>query len=273
MIGLLNADPDIVIRIDELRNKKSLDIDLSDSIPSNLKGLYIDWIKKPIKVKSDKYAFQAAIINKYVKRKIPIVIFDRYMCISNKEYKWLSKYNVHFFEPALNNRKHFEYLPFCLNNLNEEFLFDETNSKRSIDLGFKGNRHNDSFDKFIVSYIKENPTKNVVYDDENIDWNDVKWTIAIDDKYNYDIGYLNNNVFDAMKCGCAIFIPMEHKYFIGMSYGISIDDNMFMDYFIENFTHNMRIGTILSTYETIKKIYPEFTINNIVDKILSKMGG
>ena len=271
MLGLLNADSNIAIKIHKIR--KVLDLNLQNSIPSNLKSLYIDWIEKPSKGKSKEYAYQAAIIDKYVKKKIPIVIFDRYMCISKKEHKWLNKYNVSFFEPALNHRFGYEYLPFPVNlDVEEKLLLEDMkDTERSIDLGFKGNRKNDSFDKYIIDYIKKNPNKNVVYNDDNIDWSDVKWTVAIDDRHNYDIGYLDSNIIKAMEHGCAVMIPTEHKYFIGMF--DSIDDMNWITYNINHFSHNMRIATIISTYNTIKELYPEFLLDNIVDRILIKLGG
>jgi hypothetical protein len=273
MIGLLNTDTDIITYIrSNLMNKKVMDIDINRSIPTNLKSLYIDWIRKPISNKKDKkYLFQAAIVDKYVKKKIPIVIFDRYMCISNKEYKWLNKYNVKFFEPALNNRIGYEYLPFPINLDIDKLLFMEEEEERKVVLGFDGNRKNDSFEKYIVSYIKKYDNTNIIYNDLNNLWNNVQWTIALDDNKNYDIGYLNPNIIEAMKQGCSVFIPNEHKYYIGMFNNVDNINDMY--YFIKNYTHNMKIADIISTYDTIQKLYPEFLIENIVSKILNKLGG
>jgi hypothetical protein len=271
MIGLLNADTDITIYIHSKLNRKAIDIDVHGSIPTNLKSLYVDWVKKPVSSKKDKkYIFQAAIVDKYVKKKIPIVIFDRYMCISKKEHRWLNKYNVHFFEPALNNRIGYEYLPFLI-NLDMEKLLNSSKEERSVVLGFDGDRKNDSFEKYIVSYIKKNTDENIVYDSNKLDWNDVQWTIAIDDDRNYDIGYLNPNIIEAMKNGCSVFVPKEHKYYVGMFNNVDSIADMY--YFIKHCTHNMRIADILSTYDTIERLYPEFLIDNIVGKILNKLGG
>lgn len=274
MIGLLNADVDLIPNMKNIGERKMLNIDIGTGIPSNLKGLYIDWLKKPTKGKSKGYVYQAAILDKYIKKKIPIVIFDRYMCITNKEYKWLNRYNVTLYEPAINNRIGFHYMPFPIDidkyesrMLNE--MEEEKPRPRSIDIGFKGNRKNDSFDKYIISYIKKQPDKNVLYNDENLDWNDVKWTIAIDNDENYSIGHLDYNIVEAMKYGCDVIIPKEHKYYLGL---FNNTDNSFnlIHYYVANYTGKTRQHSIIARFDNMRELYPEFDMKNVAEIILSK---
>lgn len=273
MIGLLNADVDLVLMLKNTR-RDTLDINIGIGIPSNLKGLYIDWLQKPEKGKSKEYVYQAAILDRYIKKKIPIVIFDRYMCITDGEYKWLSKYNVTLYEPALNNRVGFNYMPFPIDidKYESQMLEIEEPTPRSIDIGLKGDvTKSSSFNKYIVDYIKKQPDKNVVYNDENLDWDDVKWTVAIDSSHNYQIGHLDHNIIESVKHGCSVIIPKEHKYYIGLFNHIYTPLS-FLHYFVANYSDTMRLYDNIARLDNMRKIYPEFDMKNVADTILEILG-
>jgi hypothetical protein len=255
MIGTINLDKNI----SNLLSKKMKTKDISNDVEyKDIEGIVIDWVGKNDK----KFLSQIGIVDGFIRKKIPIMIYDRYMKITSKEYKWLSKFNVKFFEPRLNRRFGFSYLPQW-QVLDGELVID-SNEERSIYLGCRGvdtkSRHK-YYEKFHENY----PDYNMVYD--KFEWSNVKFTIGIGSIDDYDNGFISENVFDAMKNGCLVLLPHEHKYFHPMfSYNV-ISDYRMTKYFIENFTHYMVEDAILGIYENIKKYYPEFTIDYAVDVI------
>jgi len=257
-IGLYNADKRL---LKSLSAKISI-IELDTSFPK-LKGLFIDWVdtinrKKP----SKKFAHQAALISYYSKKNIPIMIYDRHMCITQKELKWLKKFYAHLFEPALNNRRDFEYLPYCI-EMDDNKLLDYEGG-REYHLGHIG-LQTDSFEKYYVGHREKFPDSNVHYKVE--DWEEIKYMVAIDSKHNYSIGYLNQNIIDALEHGCMVLCPIEHKYYSNMFYGNVVGDINFIDYWM-NMNHDMRIASIMGVYENVKERYPEFTIEYWAKRII-----
>lgn len=258
MIGLFNVDR-------ELANFLVADtVELTDrdrEFPK-LDGLFIDWVttqdsKKP----SKQFAHQAALVSYYTKKNIPVVIYDRFMCVSDKEYSWLRKFNVHFFEPALNNRRStFEYLPHWIDTSKFDKLVD-VEGERNIDVGFKGDRRNESFEKYYVEYMRVFPKRNVVYKDD-FKWYNAKYTVAIDSQHNYNVGYLSSNIIDALSEGCMVLLPVEHRYYGNMFYLNVIEDLKWMDYHVKIIGEDGRMGAVGEIYNAINDRFPEFKIEH-----------
>jgi hypothetical protein len=259
MIGTINLDKNI----SDLLSKKMKIKDISsanDIDHKGIEGIIIDWVGKS----DTKFLSQIGIVDGFIRKKIPIMIYDRYMKITSKEYKWLSKFNVKFFEPKLNRRFGFSYLPQW-QALDDQLVIG-SKEERSIDLGHKGtdtkSRH-----KYYKKFHEYCPDYNMVYD--KFEWSDVRFTIGIGSIDDYDNGFISEDVFDAMKNGCLVLLPQEHKYFHPMfsNYNV-ISDHKMIKYFIQNFTHIMNEDSILAVYENIRNHYPEFTIDYAVDVII-----
>ena len=229
-----------------------------------LRGLFIDWINTPNKVKPSKeYAHQAALISYYSKKNIPIIIFDRYMCITSKEYKWLTKFNAYFYEPALNYRRGFEYQPHWMRLDDNELLsFDE--DEREYVLGHIGPQ-TDSFEKYYNSYHKKFPDSN--FDHRVESWKEIQYMVAIDSKKHYNIGYLNYDIINAMSNGCMVLYPIEHKYFTNIFESIIVKDVNDIMYWTHTLTQIMRIDFMMGVYRNIRERYPEFTIKNTIENM------
>jgi len=256
MIGTINLDKDI----SELLSKKIKIFALSPDIEhKDVEGIIIDWVGK----EDSKFLSQISIVDGFIRKKIPIIIYDRYLKLTSKEYKWMFKFNVKFFEPRMNGRFGFSYLPQW-QVLNDNRVI-ESNMERSIDLGYIGadtkSRH-----QYYKKFHDYCPDYNMVYN--KFDWKDVKYTIGIGSIEDYNNGFLSESVFDAMKNGCLALLPCEHKYFYPMFGYNVIHDYKMTKHFIQNFTHIMREDTILAIYEDIRRLYPEFTIDYAVNKIL-----
>lgn len=246
-------------------------------------ALYIEWIKKS---NSKSYSLQATIVYRYIKKKIPIVIFDRYLLMTRKEFEWLRKFNnVFLFEPALHNRYGFRYLPRPINVLKYEDL--GKNKKYEWDLGYIGNLANKtySFKKYYKSFAENNIGSKICYSTilnndtvekyrysnlkrvDNVDWYDIRCAVAIDTYKNYAIGYLNEWIFEAMKKGCLVLLPIEHKYFGNMFNRLVVSNIEDIGILTINLEANINQIIIEEIFENIKNLYPEFTMNYTVEVI------
>lgn len=271
MIGLFNVDKGLA----KFLVADTVELSDKDSEFIKLDGLFIDWVgtqnpKKP----SKQFAHQAALVSYYTKKNIPIVIYDRFMCMSNKEYSWLKKFNVHFFEPALNNRRSmFQYLPHWIDTSKFDHLLENKN-RRNIDVGFKGNRRNESFEKYYVEYMRRFPGRVVRYKDV-FDWYNVKYTVAIDSQHSYNIGYFSFNVIDALSKGCMVLLPVEHKYYGNLFYMNVINDIGWMDYHVMVNSDDIRMGAVEEVYNTIDDRFPEFKVEHaagVIENVFKENG-
>jgi hypothetical protein len=261
MIGLYNlVDKDLYGSLSTL---KTIQLKNNTKFP-NLKGLFIDWIDTSNKKKPSKdYAYQAALISYYSKKNIPLVIFDRYMCITSKEYKWLRKFNTYLYEPALNYRRGFEYQPYWI-YIDEERIFSFEDDEREYTLGHTGQMY-DSLEKYYKNFEGLYPDTTIQYNVD--DWKNVNYMIAIDSKKNYDIGHLNMNVINALQDGCMVLCPIEHKYYSNLFQGNTVEDIGSIMYWTYNYTQMMRVDAILGVYKTIEERYSEFTIKQTVENM------
>ena len=278
-LGVFNVDG-------VLKNHLMKQFDILDmNLKSNVDAVFIDWIpNKPYNAK--KLILQANIIKKYI-NKIPITIFDRYLNISENEQKYFSKNGIHLFEPALNNRINFEYLPFWIENTHEDIFQLSEEPVKSIDLYYDGSLKNtlNHFEKYFVDFKRNYPKISVQYRTDildknktkeynNIDiinkkmpWDSVCYSILIDDRQNYNIGYLNSNVFDMINAWCVPLIPKEHRWFRGLFDTVhNIKD---VNWHVSNpFT---AYGALCSILNKIDKFYPEFKIEYTVDRIVNNL--
>jgi hypothetical protein len=258
MIGLLTEDNNIR----ELLKNPHIDID--SKLPV-VDSLFIDWIWGGNKNPSKRFALQGVAVKHYSKKGIPIVIFDRYMSIKPKEYEWLRKFNnISLFEPALNNRRNFVYLPYYIKT-DDNSIIEETD-ERPIDVGFCGNRNTPSFEKYYINYMKQYNNRNVVCKNE-IDWRKVRYTVAIDSDKKYDMGHIN--ISDALSNGCMVLCPEEHKYYIGMFYPYYIVSNVPSIELSVNMDDELRKASVLNLYERVRKDFPEFTLDYTINTLLS----
>ena len=282
MIGVISFRENIVNKLGE-----SLPVinvyDLMDRGMPKLDGLFIDWVNQSIM--PDEYAIQAAIVENYIRTKIPVVIFDGELAMSKREYDWLKKFKVFFFEPALQNRREFGYLPHWIDKIKTDLKREE---ERPFALAYSTINLEDklkSFEKYYRKYAQLFPDKKVLYQSEKldkikyqqyehdnminqamIDWEEVDFTILIDSKKNYEIGYLNPWTFSIMEDGCVPLLPLEHRFYGNMFHKLTVDSIEDVDWIVR---HHAKIKWTLieDIYDNVKRLYPDFMIENVAEVI------
>ena len=282
MIGIISFRENIVSKLSETLPIINV-FDLVDRKFPKLDGLFIDWVDQSIL--PDEYAMQAAVIEKYVKTRIPVVVFDGDLSMTKREYDWLKKFKVFFFEPALQNRREFGYLPHWIDKLDiklereEERPFALAYSTVNLESKLK------SFEKYYRKYAQLFPDKKVLYQAEKlskvkykqyeqdnmvnqavIDWEEVDFTILIDSKKNYEIGYLNPWTFYMMENGCVPLLPLEHRFYGNMFHKLTVDNIEDVDWIVRNHA-KIKWCLIDDIYHNIKTLYPEFLIDNVAEVI------
>lgn len=244
--------------------------------------MFIDWLPEMSQSFLDKY--------KTLKKKQTFIIFDRFLSIEVDEANEFRKRGYILVEPALNfRRKYFHYVPFWTKikslddiKLNEELI------NRPYDLVYKGNLQGKkaSFNQYYIPYAKSYP-KTVFYENQksitqsdiesyinhgivkidNISYNDVKATLIIGSPLDYEIGYLDYHIFEALDNNCIPLIVNEHKYFSLLS-PYRVDNSIFDINYITSSYNGTYIGYIRDIYLYIEKYYPEMMVENVVKQIL-----
>jgi hypothetical protein len=275
MIGTLNSD--LWTRLSAVET-----CDLDQNEAPDLKGLFIDWVPKSGNEQT--FIRQAALVEHYVKTGIPVVIFDRHLAIENKEYNWLKKFNVTFFEPCVNHRSGFEWCPQWIKPLEPDTI---SRDERSIDLAYEGDLTGKIkwFEKYYMTYASMFPKIKAVFNSDmvdfkvdeyknhnliqvkEIDFRDVTATVVIGSYKDYSIGHIWDNLFDIMSQGCVPLLPIEHRFFIGLFDHLVVRDERDMDYFISG-TAKIRGVIIEEIYETALKRFPEFSIDFMMERLI-----
>jgi hypothetical protein len=138
-----------------------------------------------------------------------------------------------------------------------------------------------SFEKYYKEYASLFPNKNVSYYGkfkknykdfninhiDNVKWNDIKFTILIGSDSDYRIGYMTDCMFYYLRSGVLTLLPIEHRFFAGLFKNLTVEDEREIDYFVSTASNDVRYSIIEDIYDNIDKIYPEFKINFIIEKI------
>lgn len=287
MIGFFNCERQFVNYFDEYQ---IIDVE-GDDFPK-IDGLVIDWVLSDRKNPTIDFARQASVVEKYIKKKVPTVIFDRFSSITFKEYKWLKKFNVKFFEPLLLHRDGFKYQPFWIYDIYDLDDFDGV--ERQYDVAFKGYIKDKikSFEDYYVEVAINYPKFSVVYDSyliknkieeyreknvkkvTNLDLENVKFSIVIGSSRDYKVGKLDSLFANSVNNGCVPLIPRENRFYCSFQNVIEqISKPLDITQFFLDFTNDIRYGILMGIHEDVEKSYPEMKVNHFVDVIKDIIGG
>jgi hypothetical protein len=230
-------------------------------------------------------ARQAEILKHYSNKKLPTILYDKFVSITQEEINWLRKTNrdgLFMIDPTLRHRMGAIYLPVWvkMRELND-IKYDV--HERSIFLGYKGRMDTKikTFEKYNVEFGKNYPTmvnkyeavipkekqdeyiNSNVYYDPTITYNDIQLVIALGTNKDYDNGYLDPEIFEALYNNVIVLLPVEHKYFHSMFADTVIKS--FKDIYFYNIYYITYVGFILEVYKRIEAYFPEFKFNNTLD--------
>ena len=281
-LGVLNID-----RVLEGHLQVKYDVTHLDHVKDfpDIDALYIDWI--PGNRTTPTLIRQAAVMDNYVKKKIPVILFDRHLRVSNKEYNWLRKFKVFFFEPAINYRRKFRYMPVWT-EIYDISSYPNVSLERAIDLGCFDYLHNKlkSFEEYYVEFGRLYPKWSTWYierddrlskekRDEYYELNvkpggfsslNTKCSVLIGTQKAYEMGYLYPYIFDIMRDGCLPLLPQEHRYFHCLFSDTVIEKPGDINYILEGY-NVLCIPSLIDIYERVEKYYPEMKVNHTVDVI------
>jgi hypothetical protein len=281
LLGTLNIEENLGR---ELAKDYSMHPMKGDELPK-IDALFIDWIPRS-KKKSPSVVLQATVVDWYVKRKVPTIIFDRFLGVTNKEYKWLRKFKTYFFEPAINHRRKFDYLPIWTPEIYNMSTYPNIKIyPREVDLGCVDYLKNKlkSFEKYYVEFAKLYPKHHVAYthklpkekeeeyNDANIHYrnfapDNLKFFILIGTQKAYDMGYLYPYLFWYMERGCIPLLPTEHKYFHSIFSECVIEKMGDISYIMGGYDR-LAVPILVDIYERVGKYFPEMKMNHTVDVI------
>jgi len=250
----------------------------------NIDALFVDWIPRS-KKRSPSVVLQATVVDWYVKKKVPTIIFDRFLGVTNKEYKWLKKFKTYFFEPAINHRRKFDYLPIWTPEIYDMVTYPNIEVKgREVDLGCTDYLRNKlkAFEKYYVEFGKLYPKYTVNYtwdlpqekqeeygeanvNQRNFAAENLKYFMLIGTQKAYEIGYLYPDLFWYMERGCIPLLPQEHKYFHSLFADTVIEKLGDIGYLMGGY--NYVVPALVDIYERVEKYFPEMKINHTIDVI------
>lgn len=279
-LGLCNIDN---ILTGEL--SKQFDTVTLKSNDTYVNVIIIDWMPDTNeKHKTQQLILQASLIEKYAKnKKVKIIVFDRYLSITNDEYQWLQKNDVILLEPALNYRYGFNYLPYWIKYKSGHDIALVPSTKK-YDIIYDGSPTDNikDFESYLLKCSKEstniiniaytgyiNESKTDEYKDNNIirstfNYNNSKFSLLIGTPLHYRIGYLHPHFTKILQSDCIPLIPCGHRYFNAMS---NIMHNS-LDVELALTTYDkLYYGYMMDVYSNIKKFYPEMLVENVVESL------
>jgi len=262
-------------------------LDTEENLPQ-VDALFIDWIPRS-KRKTYAIVQQAKIIKHYTRKKQKILIFDRYLGLTQKEFNWLKNFDVTFLEPAIKYRENFDYLPIWTELYDLKSYPDIEIKEKIFDLGTKDLLKNKiaSFEDYYVKFSLNYPKKSVVYwsnllkekEEEykevgirktNFDFEKLKATVLIGTPLHYNIGYLYPEVFNLMRVGCLPLLPKEHKYFWSLFDELVIDKIGYINYNLGIY-ETVAIPMIVDVYEKIREMFPEMNVEYTINFLMEKL--
>lgn len=232
--------------------------------------LFIDWLPTNSNADPNKLLTQIRLTEYFVKEKLPIIVFDRYLGLTFKEQKFLKRTKTFFLEPALNYRRDFTYQPCWIDTPESHLKMSLVNFERTkkFDVGIlgslKGKR--EEMEKIVHSILDTRDCSIAIEDlqmdgvENNFDIRDCKVTLLLTSEKENRIGYLNPYLNDYLKAGV---VPMgDGRYFSKLIHHQRKDLFSLIDGY-----HLTGFGEVWHVYEAIHNWFPEMTVKNIAENI------
>jgi hypothetical protein len=209
--------------------------------------VYINWCKTASKTTLSTQVEELQISINNGKK---IVLFDQDFSLNKDEIKYLIKYDsIVLCEPALCYRRHFEYLPFpieqhTVEHINKKYDFFETVSSKVL------------LDEHIDVYPSVLTAKNVV---------ECKFVIICPTAKEINIGYLED-LNKYLQVGCVPLILHEHKYFSNLNW-ITLHASVHDIEYVRRTYNTIHDALITAFYDNMHAHYPEMSVAAVAQKI------
>lgn len=197
----------------------------------------------------------AELFEKTILNKIPTIVFDRDLSLSNKQIRWLLNFkNVILCEPAINCRSYFEYLPFWIDQPKNLPLIDF--SHKTIDLYEMNNNSSLFYSNFLGKFPNYITGDNL---------NTSKLVLLYPTEKEAKIGYLPD-ISKILQAYCLPVIYKTHRYYHA-AFPI-IKTELDLQYHLE--LYNTANWACISTiYMGIDHYFPEMNVDNVSKKIMN----
>jgi len=279
ILGVLNCDEMLMSEFTEKWDVKVME--RGEPSSPDIDAIFIDWTA-PSDKKEDVslLVIQSSIVEDY--KDVPIAIFDRHLSIKQDEFRYFLKRNVYLFEPALNYRTGFSYLPFWTKTKTVEDV--SLDFFKTIDLAYRGkiDKNVDDFEKYyyktsiinnykVVYYSPVTEKMEKKYSEDSLvkdlfDWKDVKCSVLIDSPHAYKYGVLDQSVFEMVDNHCLPLLPRDHRWFTSLFKSVIVDNTDDVKKIIELYPH-IFFGVIVEFYNTINNHFEEFRVEYTADTI------
>jgi hypothetical protein len=265
-------------------SKKAKFVDIKD----NPRGVFLQWATPEV---GDLFDKQTVLIEKAIKKKIPIIIFDKYQDMTADEISFLVREGAFLWEPAVSDRNFFSFQPVWGNiptNVEDiPWNFDES---RGVDLANLSTlvRRMPTFEKYYVP-VHEIGDFGVFY--ANVDQNktiynkvdamgipivpsydgfmkDVKMTVLAGTEQDYKNGHLDPNLFTYLENGVVPLLPSEHRWYHSVFKDLTIYGEDNIEFFLRTYDKTA-FGSIYDVYCNLAENLPEADVINVSKRILT----
>ncbi len=257
---------------------------IADSLLDRVEGTgkevtIFDWC--PTDDVNNAVAVQIKEMKRCQDNQIPVIVFDRYSSMKQKEVLFLhTKTKAVLLEPSIISRPGFEFMPYWIHF--KEFSYIEYDSNRKYQTGYKGNNFTDDLERNIVSLVRENISIGLDTKLPQEKYNILKSIVCVD-KFEFsdlesmlitgtDEDYRKGRLPDIRLLMYNSVIPMlyhKHKWLHSLFKHFIVYDNEDIKYFMRMYK-NCGCGMLEDVQENILEYLPEMESHNFVDCIIKR---
>jgi hypothetical protein len=207
--------------------------------------LFVNWL--PTDTITNDVRNQVNTITDFLHNQKQVIVFDRFSILTNDEIKFFVKNNVILYEPVINHRKFFDYLPYWIDLPNDYPL--EIFNKRKYSITFDNHQWEG------INLLG----KTIHYKQDSL---------CNENKYKLFINNRLPDVTDCIKHGTIPLLFHTNKWFHAMFTNSIIKDIKELDYYLKLYKH-CAYGLMIEFNNNIKNYMPEMLIENFIENLIS----
>lgn len=210
--------------------------------------LFVDWIPTDDITKSVKT--QVNTITSFLHKEKRVIIFDRFSILTKDEVDFFIKNNVILYEPVINCRRNFNFLPYWI----------DIQSDYSLEI-FNKRKYSITFDNYEWEGIKL--LGKSIYYNQNSKTSENKYKLFINDKSMPDIR-------SCIQYGTIPLLFHTNKWYHALFHNFIIKDLKEFDYYLRMYKH-CAYGFIIEFNNNIKHYMPEMIIENWIENFINSL--